>query len=77
MLVADSYSEDVDDSPHSRHDSRRNQALRCPLLETQAIEEDKDGNCLSGSDNSADDRDLTNLSYVTDGADAYVHFSRF
>ena len=43
------------------------------MLETQAVEVDKDGMSLSGSSSSADDQDMSNLSYVTDGAGALKH----
>jgi hypothetical protein len=57
----------VPPSPQSRHYSLRDLALRCNLLETQAIEVDENEICVSGSSNSADDHDGDNLSYVTDG----------
>ena len=46
---------------------------RSNFLETQAVEVDEDGMSLSGSSNSADDQDMSNLSYVTDGAGALKH----
>lgn len=60
----------VPPSPKSCSYSRRNLALKCNLLETQAIEEDEDGVSQSCSSNSPDDRDESNLSYVTDGMGA-------
>ena len=49
--------------------SLRGLGLACPLLETQAVEVDADGESQSGSENSEDDRHLSNLSCVTDGTD--------
>ena len=39
------------------------------MLEIQAVEEDENGMGISGSTNSDDDQDMSNLSYVTDGAE--------
>lgn len=58
----------VPPSPQSRRHTLRDLALRCNLLETQAIEVDENEMGVSGSSNSDDDQDSDNLSYVTDGA---------
>jgi hypothetical protein len=65
----------VPPSPQSRLQSDRDLGLRCKLLETQAVEVDKDGMSVSGSSNSADDQELGNLSYLTDGAGALEHLT--
>jgi len=65
----------VPPSPQSRRYSNRDLGLRCNLLETQAVEVDKDGMSVSGSSNSADDQELGNLSYLTDGTGALEHLT--
>ena len=57
--------EDDDDMPIVT--SRRQLLLSNPLFQHQAVE-DRDGLSVVGSDNSIDDRDLPNLSCVTDGS---------
>ena len=59
------------------HHSRRDLTLKCPLLQSQAVEVDENGISQSGSSNSTDDHDLPNLSYVTDGANALLHSPLF
>jgi hypothetical protein len=58
----------VPPSPQSRQISNRDLALNCKFLETQAVEVNEDDESQSGSSNSADDQDMSNLSYVTNGA---------
>jgi len=56
------------EASHARHhSSRRDQAMACPFIEHQAVEEGVDGVSQSGSCNSQDDSDLSKLSCVTDG----------
>jgi hypothetical protein len=63
----------VPPSPGIRQHSRRDQALACPFLDQEAVEENDDGVSQTGSCNSRDDRHLPNLSDVTDGTCAQKH----
>jgi hypothetical protein len=54
-------------SPGLHSPTRRDKALACPLLDNEAIEENKDGDSQSGSSFSTDDTDMSNMSYVTEG----------
>ena len=47
--------------------TRRQLMLNCPLLQHQAVEDNGEGS-VSQSQNSFDDRDLSDLSYVTQGS---------
>jgi len=61
-----SVSGDDDDAPLVT--CRRQLMLTNPLLQLQAVEVDRDGLSVSGSENSFDDRDEPNLSCMTDGS---------
>jgi hypothetical protein len=59
--------ESATDALHERRPTRRQLMLNCPLLQHQAVEDNGDGS-VSQSQNSFDDRDLPDLSYVTQGS---------
>lgn len=66
MSASNCFDDDLpsdDDLPMVPHiTSRRDEFLTCPLLETQAMDDDESGSCSS---NSLDDADLSDLSCVS------------
>lgn len=55
------------DAQLERPTTRRQLMLNCPLLQHQAVEDNGEGS-VSQTQNSVDDRDLPDLSYVTQGS---------